>query len=129
MHIRAAAEWLFDSVAEPNETSALLFASIGLEAVLLSTEKETTARLADRIAYLLGKVQSDRKELFRKFGEFYKARSKLIHGKAQRISDSERELLRWGQKHLHMILKREIESVYERHAVNSDGSATDSNAS
>lgn len=107
-HIRTAAEWLFDSEAESNETTALLYASIGLEAVLDSPLNEVTARLGDRLAWLLGRTLRERNKLTSQYITFYKVRCGLVHGRERRLDDDGRQQLRWGRQTLSAVLAHEL---------------------
>ena len=107
--LRTAAEWLFDSHAEQNETAALLFGSIGLEAVLESPVRDVTERLADRLAYLLGKTPTQRNKLQNEYKTFYGVRSNLIHGRERRIGDDGRSKLQWARTTLASVIGHELE--------------------
>jgi hypothetical protein len=108
-HLRTAAEWLFDSEAESNETTALLFASIGLEAALDSPTKETTDRLGDRLAWSLGGSLSARKKMSVEYKEFYKVRCDVAHGRERRLDDKASEKLTWGRTMLRRIISNELD--------------------
>jgi hypothetical protein len=108
-HLRTAAEWLFDSEAESNETAALLFASIGLEAALDSPAKETTDRLGDRLAWSLGTSLSERKRMAEEYREFYRVRCDVAHGRERRLDDIAREKLTWGRSMLRRIIAKELD--------------------
>jgi len=62
--ILTGAEWLFDSngISAQSETYAFLYVAIGLEAVMLSPEKEITRVLGDRLAYMVGLSRDERKQ-------------------------------------------------------------------
>jgi hypothetical protein len=107
--LRTAAEWLFDSHAEQNETAALLFGSIGLEAVLESPINDVTERLADRLAWLLGKTPAERKKLQGEYKAFYGVRSALIHGRHRSIDPAGRAKLQWARTTLASVIERELE--------------------
>lgn len=108
-HLRTGAEWLFDSQAEPNETTALLFAAIGLEAVLEAPANEVTARLGDRVAYLLGRNQTDRKRISESYRKFYQVRSGLVHGRERTLDADGRYQILWAQEVLRSVLAKDLE--------------------
>jgi hypothetical protein len=112
-HLRTAAEWLFDSEAESNDTTALLFASIGLEAALDSPTKETTDRLGDRLAWSLGGTLSERKKMTNEYKEFYGVRCNVVHGRERRLNDSTREKLIWGRRMLRSIIAKELDRPWD----------------
>jgi hypothetical protein len=111
--IKSALEWAFDSQIEENETISFIQVSIGLEAILgEETGREPlTETLADRCAYLLGNTIENRKKIRRKFRDFYKLRSKLVHGRSMRLKDNEREFLWWGRKVLDGVILKEIKKI------------------
>lgn len=111
--IKSALEWAFDSRIEENETISFVQVSIGLEAILgEETGREPlTETLADRCAYLLGNTIENRKKIRRKFRDFYKLRSKLVHGRSMRLRDNEREFLWWGEKVLNGVILKEIKKL------------------
>ena len=108
-HIRTASEWLFDSESETNETTALLFASIGLEAALDSPGKETTARLGDRLAWSLGGSLSQRNEMAQQYERFYRVRCDLAHGRERQLDENGKRQLAWGKEMLRRIIAKELE--------------------
>lgn len=112
--LRTAAEWAFDSWAEDNETLAFLFTAIGLEAILQGEQNETSdtsARLADRIAYLLGRTRKQRSNLQRDFRHFYRVRKQLVHGRSSRLGPDESRWLNWGREVLRDVISHELRNV------------------
>lgn len=94
--IRAALEWGFEAATNQNETFAFVQACIGIEALLgeeLDTEAGLTRQLADRCAFLLGRTREDRSFIRKHFSELYRTRSKLVHGKAVRLSGADEHQL------------------------------------
>jgi hypothetical protein len=108
-NLRTAAEWFFDSQAEDNQTTALLYASIGLEAALDSPDNSTTARLADRLAWLLGRTRKERNALATAYTKFYGVRSSLVHGRERRLDDEGVRQLYWGRSTLKRVIDRDLE--------------------
>jgi hypothetical protein len=108
-HLRTASEWLFDSEAESNETTALLFASIGLEAGLDSPNKETTERLGDRLAWSLGGSLSQRNKMAADYKKFYAVRCDLAHGRERHLDTEGKKQLRWGQAILRLVIAKELD--------------------
>lgn len=111
--IKTALEWLFDAQHTPNQTIAFIQGCIGLEALLGDDKQDEplTRRLADRCAYLLGKVQSEREKIKETFINIYSARSKLVHGRKPRLDVGEEHLLDMTQSLLIDVLRREISNV------------------
>jgi hypothetical protein len=108
-HLRTAAEWLFDSEAESNETTALLFVAIGLEAALNSPAKETSNRMGDRLAWSLGRSLSDRNKMLEDFSKFYSVRCDLAHGRERQLDVNGRKQLEWGREMLRRLIVKELE--------------------
>ena len=81
IRIRAACEWWIDASASQNQTISFLQYCIGFEALLGENTKDRgiTERLSDRFAYLLGKTQSQRSELRRRFRNVYERRGLIVH--------------------------------------------------
>ena len=111
--IRAAVEWSFDSRQSDNETLALIQACIGLEALIGddSTDEPLTARLADRCAYLLGKGHKDRAKIRKDFKEMYEVRSKVIHGRSQRLNLPDSQQLHFAQFVLTSVITTEANAL------------------
>lgn len=108
--IKSAIEWAFDSEIEENETISFIQLSIGLEAILGEeiVQESITETLADRCAYLLANNINERKKIRKDFREFYKFRSKLIHGRSMRLNDKERGFLYWGKHTLNKVILKEL---------------------
>jgi hypothetical protein len=111
--VKSAIEWAFDSQIEENETISFIQVSIGLEAILgEETGRESlTETLADRCAYLLANTVENRKIIRDYFRDFYKLRSKLIHGRSMRLKDDEKWFLDWGKKILNNTILKEIKNL------------------
>jgi hypothetical protein len=110
--LRTAAQWFFDARAEDNETSAFIYTSLGLEA-LLGDEKQPEGiglmkLLANRLAYLAGGTREARERLIKKFENFYGIRSRIVHGRAPRLSYEDRQMLLVGQTWLHAAIHKEL---------------------
>lgn len=105
-----ALEWGFDSQANSNDiTLSFIQLSIALEAVLgedTDPEQSLTKQLADRCAYLTGKGSTNRQQIRKDFIEFYKVRSKLVHGRTSKLED--KKFLHKGQSFFNAIMKKEI---------------------
>jgi Apea-like HEPN len=106
--VLTAAEWTFDAAAESNETLSYLYTAIGLEAALGSSDKRVVESLSDRLSYLVGRTRSERLEIQEKFSEFYRHRSKIVHGRVAELGETESELLRWGRTMLYRAIAREL---------------------
>jgi hypothetical protein len=109
--ILTAAEWAFDADAEDNETLSYLYCSIGLEAVLGSSNERVRESLSDRLSYLIGISRSDRTSIQEKFKEYYETRSNIVHGKQPRLKDEQRVLKNYGRILLNRALTRELGQI------------------
>jgi hypothetical protein len=110
MALRAAAEWYFDSNAEENQTISFMQMCIGFEA-LFGTQREGESvrqTLADRLSFVTGKGRPARRDIAKKFGQLYQVRSTIVHGRTSRLSERDREFLRWGQVHLLEAIAAEL---------------------
>ncbi len=110
--LRTAAQWFFDAQAEGNETSAFIYTSLGLEA-LLGDEKQPEGiglmkLLGNRLAYLAGGTREAREKLIKRFEDFYGIRSRIVHGRAPRLSYEDRQMLFVGQTWLHAAIRKEL---------------------
>lgn len=114
--LRAAAQWYFDSLAENNETTAFLFVSLGLEALLGGDRQETEGvglkkLLANRLAYLLGGDRGARQRLIAEFQGFYNKRSDLVHGRELRLDRISLDWLTKGRQWLSMAIRKELSTL------------------
>lgn len=111
-NLLAAAEWLFDASAERNGTIAFLQTCIGFESLLGERgnveEAGITATLSDRVAFLLGRGAQQRDDLRERFKTFYRERSKIVHGRAARLTQRHREQLQWGKNRLREAIQSEL---------------------
>jgi Apea-like HEPN len=106
--VLTAAEWAFDASAETNQTLSYLYTAIGLEAVLGSSADRVMESLADRLSYLIGDTRADREQLQAKFIDFYRHRSKIVHGRTAQLGERESELLGWGKSVLSRAIGKEL---------------------
>ena len=111
--IRAALEWGFEAATNQNETFAFVQACVGIEALLgeeLDAETGLTRQLADRCAFLLGETRADRAFIRKHFSDLYRTRSKLVHGKALRLSEADKNHLIQATALLEELVKVELAS-------------------
>jgi len=111
--LRTAAQWYFDSCAEPNETTAFLFACLGLESLLGGDRQETDGvglkkLLANRLAYSIGGDRASREQVIGEFHGFYDKRSDLVHGRALRLDRENRKWLTQGREWLRLSIRKEV---------------------
>ena len=112
--LRMAAEWTFNSWAEENETTAFIFSAIAIEAIFRQEGDEQgriTARLADRLSFLLGKDPAQRIEMQQRFKEFYNTRGKIVHGTVAQLHNRHVTDLEWGRETLKRVLRTELSNV------------------
>ena len=96
--IRSAAEWLFNSRLSENETISFLQVCFGLEALFGGGDSvNITKQLANRCAFAVAKKVSERSGIIEKFEEFYKIRSKIVHGQLTRLRHEDKNMMRWAQ--------------------------------
>lgn len=107
--IKSAIEWAFDANTNDNQTVSFVQACIGLEAILGDDvgDEPLTTTLADRCEYLLGRSLKSRKQIREHFRELYRIRSKVVHGKAVRLSDKDNFYLDWAKSVLDALIKKE----------------------
>lgn len=108
--IKSAIEWAFDAGISDNQTVSFVQACIGLEAILgeEAGNEPLTATLSDRCAYLLGRNPRSRKQIREDFKKLYSIRSKVVHGRAVRLSEGEQYYLEWAKSILHSLIKKEL---------------------
>ena len=73
-------------LAPPN-LEQLLWHIVVLEALLGEGPEGVTERLARRIGLILGKDESERQKISRRFRKLYEVRSSLVHGRSQSRAD------------------------------------------
>jgi len=108
--LSAAIDWLEESNYSENQTVAYLMVCIGLEAILAEESHMTdmSNRLCDRLAYTLGKNQSERKKIFEQYKNILGTRGRLVHSKQQRLGDVELKLLEEARILLRRLIEHEI---------------------
>jgi hypothetical protein len=112
--IAAAIDWYQDSKLAENQTFAYIAACIGMEALLGSDSHldEMSKRLADRYAFLLGKGRLEREALSAEYTKVLQLRGRLVHAKAARLENDDRDLLRRAQR---MLLDAIWHELHEMH--------------
>jgi hypothetical protein len=91
-----ACGWTLDAIYESDESLRALLIGMAFEALLgggLKKQGSQTERLCDRLAYLVGRSQSDRNEVHREFYNFYSLRSEIAHGDKNILSEHDRRIL------------------------------------
>lgn len=111
--LRSALEWIFDAHADDDDTAAFIKTCIALEAALgeESESDQITDRLADRCAFLLGRVASERSTTRKLIKDVYRLRSKLVHGKKTKLTPPDMDLVTDAELHLILVLQKEIEAL------------------
>jgi hypothetical protein len=117
VRIGTALEWEFEAAQAADETVAFVHTCIALESLLgdNAQDEPLVARLADRCAYLLGKGESEREEIRRKFRRMYTVRSKLVHGRKAKLDRQESEQLGFAKRLLRAVSDREITNLVSIH--------------
>ena len=115
--ICAALEWYLDAKSTKNQSTSLIYFCIGLEAILSddskSRELQLKDKLSDRVAYIIGKTQSQRVDWKRGFVEIYEARSELVHAKKSRLSKHNTDLLFKADVMLEILISRELNGLID----------------
>lgn len=112
VRICAAMEWYFDAEGTKNDTIAFLQRCIALEALLgekKGSEFGLTARLADRLSYLLGARFSQRREWREKFLKVYDARSDIVHQRRADLGEEFATVKKWARDMLVKAIRAEME--------------------
>ncbi len=111
--MKSACKWCFDAAIEENETLSFLQICIGLEALFGDTTYNgaLAETLADRCSYLVGNNIKGRKNIKDGFKKLYEARSKLVHGNALELTNSQSGLLGWGKHILNTSILKEIKHL------------------
>ena len=118
--IKAAIIWAFDSYINDNQTMSFIQNCIGLEALYgdEDDQENLTKTLSDRCAYLISNNIKGRKAVREKFRKLYSIRSKIIHGNATTLAESENDFLRWGNSILQYSITKEIKHLELEKIVN-----------
>ena len=115
--ICAALEWYLDAKSTKNQSTSLIYFCIGLEAILSddskSRELQLKDKLSDRVAYIIGKTQSQRASWKKSFVEIYEARSDLVHAKKPRLSKHNTDLLLEAEFMLKILISRELNGLID----------------
>lgn len=113
--IRRSLEWAFDAGIDEDEHMRFIKTCIGLEAAIAEQSEDIgiTEQLADRCAFLLDKTSTAREETRILMRKVYKLRSKLVHGVAAGLSESERTLALQADKILKAVLSTELTAVMD----------------
>lgn len=108
--VRAAIEWLFDSMASDTDTLSFLQICFGLEALLGEGDSDQglTKTLADRCAYLVARSIDERRHIKERFRDLYQIRSNLVHGTNRQLDEEEKDFYYWGKNILEYAIYREI---------------------
>lgn len=118
--ICSALEWFLEAKVTTNQSASLIYFCIGLEAVLgdesNSKELQLKEKLADRVAYMIGRTSSQREAMKADFRAIYSARSDLVHAKESRISKKKVELLGKAEVMLSFLISREINGLLQAKA-------------
>ena len=113
--ISAALEWYLEAKSSNNQSVSLIYLCIGLEAILSdgskSRELGLKEKLGDRVAYMIGSTQEERKKWKDKFEKIYEARSNLVHAKQPRLSKHDQELLHSAEVILEYLIERELNGL------------------
>lgn len=93
-----ACQWYFESQCASSDLVAYIQATVALEALLgeadVADGLSVTQLLANRIAYLIGSSETERRRYLRRFPELYRTRSKIVHTGRNRLSPDEQGSLR-----------------------------------
>lgn len=115
--ISSALEWYLEAKSSNNQSVSLIYFCIGLEAILSDGNKSREVglkeKLGDRVAYMIGSTQEERKKWKDKFEKIYEARSNLVHAKQPRLSKHDKELLHSAEVILEHLIARELKGLLQ----------------
>lgn len=114
-NIVSAIDWCVQSEINLDITMGFIQTCMGLEALLgdNSNEAGLTLTLTDRCAYLIGKGMTERSEIKKDFKAIYQLRSKLVHGRVNKISPKDRVLCGKATKYLKRAIQKELTHLFE----------------
>lgn len=100
-------EWLGKQYDEERPENKLIYSIFALECLLANANNfsSISAAIAEKCAYLIGKNQKERMDIFKLAKELYNLRSALVHGNS---SNSITEEIVWQAYDLAMAVYREI---------------------
>lgn len=113
-YLKTAAEWAFESGANPDRTNSFIQLCVALEAILGEDSKSEiglTEQLSDRCAFYIGTDMQSRQRIRDNFRDLYKHRSKLVHGKKAKLSGDDYASYSWGKKILDYIFMKELRNI------------------
>lgn len=113
-YLKTAAEWAFESGANPDRTNSFIQLCVALEAILGEDSKPEvglTEQLSDRCAFYIGSDMQSRQRIRDNFRDLYKHRSKLVHGKKAKLSGDDYASYDWGKKILDYIFMKELRNI------------------
>jgi hypothetical protein len=98
----------FDSETDETVVSYVQVA-IGFEALYGGSKDEPVVQtLASRVAHGLARTVERRQDLLRRFVEFYKKRSAIVHSGANRLIADEVETPGWARQTLRHAIRHEL---------------------
>ena len=105
-----AASWAFDSIMSKNKIKSFIYLGVAWDALLGSAggSANITTTMGDRLAYLISRSRSERDEVLEKFKEFYRIRSKVVHGRVAWINEEETDIYNWGLFVFEKAFNREL---------------------
>lgn len=114
-NIISAIDWCVQSEINLDMTMGFIQTCMGLEALLgdNSLEAGLTLTLTDRCAYLIGKGMTERTEIKKDFKAIYQLRSKLVHGRMNKINPKDRVLCGKATKYLKRAIQKELTHLFE----------------
>lgn len=117
--LRRGAQWLFDSFCEPDLPVAFVRAAVVMEVFLgekaASDAVGLSELLASRLAYLVGRSQTEREQLARDFKAIYDVRSRIVHLGQSTLTTPEIGQLIELRNMCRRVIHREVE-LLEREA-------------
>ena len=117
--------WLGMALEEKNDSVAFIQAMFSIECLLQQQEepfsKSTVALISEEIAFLLGNSRDERKQFEKQFKDFYKTRSKIVHGKATDLSNVQVfEIVELSKRIIKALLVMNVDSLKSLSEVISD---------
>lgn len=114
-NIVSAIDWCIQAEINLDQTMGFIQTCMGLEALLgdNSNDAGLTLTLTDRCAYLIGKGMTERSEIKTQFKAIYQLRSKLVHGRINKISTQDRILCGRATSYLKRAIRKELTHLFE----------------
>jgi hypothetical protein len=106
--LQFALEWSYDAAFTSNTTFTFILNCIAIEALMGDSGTAVGITLGNRIAYMLGKDNTNRKYIMEEIKKLYKLRSNLVHGNQSRPSKEDTNTRHFATLLLNKLIKHEL---------------------